>query len=159
VFHQPAVGVQGPTTLPAGPPDCATTAAASMTLAEQVGQLILIGAPVDDPASVVDTVRTYHVGGVFLAGRSTISADDLHAALQQLQAAAGAAGLQIAVDQEGGEVQTLTGPGFPKFPTAVRQGQWSTSTLRSQTLDWAGRLGKAGITMDLAPVADTVPPG
>jgi beta-N-acetylhexosaminidase len=158
-FHQPAVGVQGPTTLPPGQPDCATTTAASMTLAEQVGQLILIGAPVDDSASVVDTVRTYHVGGVFLAGRSTISADNLHAALRQLQAAAGPVGLQIAVDQEGGEVQTLTGPGFPTFPTALRQGQWSTSTLRAQTLDWASRLDKAGITMDLAPVADTVPPG
>ena len=164
VFHDPT-GTSGSPT-PSGPsgspsptPDCAATTVAGMSLDEQVGQLILIGVPVDDATSAIDVVRAYHVGGVFLAGRSKISADDLHAALRKVQDAAGAVPLQIAIDQEGGQVQTLTGPGFPKFPTAVRQGQWSQSTLRSQTADWAGRLAGAGITMDLAPVADTVPPG
>ena len=35
----------------------------------------------------------------------------------------------------------------------------STAALRSETLGWAKRLAAVGITMDLAPVADTVPPG
>ena len=83
-----------------------------MSLAEQVEQLVLLGTPVTNPASAAATVRKYHVGGVFLAGRGSPSAASLRAAIAALQRAAPrrACTLQIALDQEGGEVQTLTGP-------------------------------------------------
>ena len=54
-------------------------------------------------------------------------------------------------------MQTLKGADFPIIPTAVDQGKLSTATLRSQTEAWASKLAAIGVTMDLAPVADTVP--
>jgi beta-N-acetylhexosaminidase len=133
-----------------------------MSLADQVAQLVLIGTPVTNAASAAATVREYHVGGVFLAGRSSLSAAALRQAIGALQSASTAPGrlrLQIALDQEGGEVQTLSGPDFPTFPSAVKEGALSTGALRSQTIDWAKRLAGIGVTIDLAPVADTVPAG
>jgi beta-N-acetylhexosaminidase len=56
-------------------------------------------------------------------------------------------------------VQRLKGTDFPPIPSALVQGQEDTGTLRARTSDWAGRLHAAGFTMDLAPVADTVPAG
>ncbi len=150
---------------PTGSPDpagCTATSLASLSLEQQAAQLVLIGAPVTDAASVADTVERYHVGGVFLAGRSTLPAATLAtaiAALQHASASSGGLGLQIAVDQEGGEVQTLAGPDFPAIPTALRQGQVGTDALRAQVADWARRLHAIGVTLDLAPVADTVPAG
>ena len=40
----------------------------------------------------------------------------------------------------------------------MTQGQWSTTTLRGSAAGWARELRAAGVTMNLAPVADTVPP-
>lgn len=65
----------------------------------------------------------------------------------------------MATDQEGGSVQSLKGPGFTLIPTAVEQGQLSTAELAQQTALWAAELSSAGITLDLAPVADVVPAG
>ena len=54
-------------------------------------------------------------------------------------------------------MQTLQGTDFPPIPTAVRQGQLGQSALHAQTVAWAERLAAIGVTLDLAPVADTVP--
>ncbi|MGN6781832.1 MAG: glycoside hydrolase family 3 N-terminal domain-containing protein, partial [Marmoricola sp.] len=80
----------------------------------------------------------------------------------QLQRAAtpGATGgvrLLIGTDQEGGAVQVLQGPGFGAIPSALEQGQWRPSTLRARAATWAAALRSAGVTVDLAPVEDTVP--
>jgi beta-N-acetylhexosaminidase len=63
----------------------------------------------------------------------------------------------VAVDQEGGYVQHLTGSGFSTIPTALRQGQLATDQLRADWKIWAAQLHRAGINLDLAPVADVVP--
>jgi len=63
----------------------------------------------------------------------------------------------VATDQEGGQVQVLKGAGFSTMPSAVTQGQWSTSRLRSSATTWGRQLAAAGVNMNLAPVADTVP--
>jgi beta-N-acetylhexosaminidase len=137
---------------------CVADTMAKMTLRQQVGQLLLVGTPIADPSSVDSVVRAYAVGGVFLAGRSHESASQLRSAIRSLQGQAPkGVGLLIALDQEGGEVQTLQGADFPPIPTAVAQGQLSQSTLRAQTVSWAQRLASIGVTLDLAPVADTVP--
>jgi beta-N-acetylhexosaminidase len=128
----------------------------------QVGQLIMVGTPIEDPTQVADTVRKYKLGGVFLAGRTTQAAATLKPNIQQLQVTARTATgipLQIAADQEGGTVQTLKGPDFPLIPSAVAQGKQSDKTLRANTTGWARRVHDVGITLDLAPVSDTVPPG
>jgi beta-N-acetylhexosaminidase len=148
---------------PAGTPaDCVASVVAGMPIEARVGQLLMIGTPVGNPTSIADTVRTYKLGGVFLAGRGSPSSAALAQSTRALQDAASAGPgvrLHIALDQEGGQVQTLRGNDFPAIPSAVEQGRWDQATLRARTVDWAQRLARAGITMDLAPVADTVPAG
>lgn len=138
---------------------CVDSILAGLSLKQQAGQLIMVGTPVGDPTSVEATVRQYALGGVFLAGRSTRSAAALKQDIAAIQATGATHGvhLQIALDQEGGTVQTLKGADFPLIPTAVDQGRLSAATLRSQTVAWSSRLAAIGVTMDLAPVADTVP--
>ncbi len=141
---------------------CVTALLARLSLERQAGQLLMVGTPVDGPQPVGDTVARYGIGGVFLAGRSSRPAAGLRRDIQQLQQRASGAAvlpLQVALDQEGGQVQTLQGADFPPIPPATEQGLWTEATLRSRTADWTGRLAGIGITMDLAPVADTVPPG
>jgi len=150
------------TPAPSGDTSCVSATIAKLSLEQQVGQLLMIGTPITDPTAIVATLRQYHLGSVFLAGRSTQSSASLLAAIQTIQkAAVQASGMpaQVALDQEGGTVQTLSGNDFPKIPSAVTQGTWSTQTLHDRTVDWAQRLAKAGLTMDLAPVSDTVPAG
>jgi beta-N-acetylhexosaminidase len=135
---------------------------AALTLEGRVGQTLMVGTPIANPAGLADAVRRYRLGGVFLAGRSAQSAATLQQGIRALQSAAVAATgmpVQVALDQEGGLVQTLRGDDFPAIPSAVKQGHWDTETLRRRTADWATRLAHAGLTMDLAPVADTVPAG
>jgi len=143
----------------AAPGDCVSATLASMTLDQQVGQVIMIGGPVDNPTALTSTVKQYHLGNVFLAGRSTRTAAQLRADITTVQAAAGTVPLHVSLDQEGGTVQTLSGPDFPKIPTAVEQGTWDQAVLKNRAADWGTRLHGIGVTMDLAPVADVVPAG
>jgi beta-N-acetylhexosaminidase len=141
---------------------CVAATVGNLTLPGQVGQLLMIGTSIDDPTAIVPTVRRYRLGAVFLAGRSSRSAATLRRDIRTIQRAArDATGMpvEVALDQEGGLVQTLSGGDFPTIPSALRQGRWSTATLSARTTDWARRLADAGVTMNLAPVADTVPAG
>jgi beta-N-acetylhexosaminidase len=139
--------------------DCVDPILAAMSLKAMAGQVLMLGTPIGNPASINPAVTTFQLGGVFLAGRSQQSAATLKAAISALQANGTVNGirLQIALDQEGGQVQTLQGPDFPPIPTAVEQGRESASTLRANTATWSRRLAAIGVTLDLAPVADTVP--
>lgn len=133
-----------------------------MDVAHRVGQLLLVGVPVADPVGGYAAVSPYAVGGVFLAGRSTAGVDTVRAAVDVLQyagIAATGAYLHVATDQEGGLVQALKGPGFTAIPTAVEQGELPAAALAESSAVWAAELRRAGITLDLAPVADTVPDG
>jgi len=130
-----------------------------MPLADRAGQVLMVGVPASLPASAATLVRRNHVGGVFLRGRTAVSAGTLarrSAALQRVAVAVGGPRLHVAADQEGGLVQTLSGPGFARIPSAVEQGRWDGASLRRRTQSWAGALRAAGVTMNLAPVADTV---
>lgn len=133
-----------------------------MTPSQRIGQLLMVAVPADDLASWRSVLDGRPVGGVFLAGRSTASSAALATGIAALQRDAGriaGAPLHVAVDQEGGYVQSLRGPDFPPIPTAVDQGQQTSDELRQTTRRWSTRLVAAGITLDLAPVADTVPAG
>jgi beta-N-acetylhexosaminidase len=163
--HTPAPGPTPIVTQAGSPPpvvDCATAIAQRMSVEELAGQVIMVGTKLASPTSVNGILDQYHVGGVFLAGRSTQTAASLHTTIDQLQARAAdryGTRLLIAVDQEGGSVQTLSGTDFPPIDSAVRQGLLPSAQLRAETTAWAQRLAAAGVNMDLAPVADTVPPG
>jgi beta-N-acetylhexosaminidase len=142
----------------APPPSCAQQTLAGLPLDRRVGQLLIVGVPVTDPVAGAAALSGVPVGGLFLHGRSSAGVEAVGAAVARLQAGAEIP-LQIAVDQEGGSVQTLTGPGFDRIPSAVEQGRQDPAALQASTAQWAGQLHDAGITMDLAPVADTVPAG
>jgi beta-N-acetylhexosaminidase len=163
----PSAGVlvPAPAGLPTVPPAgtalrCVEATLAHMPLAARAGQVLAVGLPAARPADPAGVIGRYRVGGVFLRGRSSRPAAGLRNALRVLQAKARAGGvaLHVAVDQEGGRVQTLGGADFPPIPSAVEQGRLDAATLSRVSADSARRLRAAGVTLNLAPVADTVPP-
>lgn len=147
--------------LPAGGAPSAVLA--SMTLAQQVGQLFMVGGPATGVgADTVSAISNDHVGSVILTGRSTLGVGptaQVTAGLQALAtpAATAGVGLLVATDQEGGAVQVLQGPGFSGIPSALVQGGWAPATLRSTAAIWGQQLRAAGVNTDLAPVLDVVP--
>jgi beta-N-acetylhexosaminidase len=137
---------------------CAEQTLGTLDLDRQVGQLLMVGVPATDPVGGFAELSDVPVGGVFLRGRSSAGAQAIGAAIAQVQAAASLP-LQVAVDQEGGAVQTLKGSGFDVLPSASAQAEQGPEALRVAVAGWAAQLRSAGITMDLGPVADTVPAG
>ncbi|MGD1216823.1 glycoside hydrolase family 3 N-terminal domain-containing protein [Streptomyces krungchingensis] len=142
---------------------CADRTFRALTVPQRVGQLFMGSVRPSAPDSTrIDLMRKYHVGSVFLAGRSSAGTTATNTLVQGLQAKADSAaghrvGLLVATDQEGGQVQVLSGPGFSTIPSALTQGSWTTSKLRSEAAVWAEELKAAGVNLNLAPVADVVP--
>ena len=68
----------------------------------------------------------------------------------------GGAPLLVSTDQEGGDVQVLRGQGFSTIPSALKQSEQSAADLETAAAGWGGELAQAGVTMNLAPVADLV---
>ncbi len=121
-------------------------------------QLLMVAVPLQDPAAGAELVSTDRVGGVFLQGRSSRGVSATAADVRALQARARTP-LLVSIDQEGGQVQSLSGAGVPPVPSALAQGRDSEATLSARTRAWSTALGEAGITLNLAPVADVVPAG
>ena len=143
---------------PGGP---AQRALQAMTLAQRVGQLLMVDCPSSGvSSSTIESIQQYHAGSVILDGNNTQGVVHIRSVTQQLQELAPAhARLFIATDQEGGLVQRLQGPGFSPIPSAVEQGAQAPSAVRSFARQWGSELRSAGVNLDLAPVLDTVPPG
>lgn len=118
----------------------------------------MVAVPLQDPAAGAELVSTDHVGGVFLQGRSSRGVSATAADVRALQARSRTP-LLVSIDQEGGQVQSLSGPGAPPVPSALVQGRDSEATLAARTRDWSSALAGAGVTLNLAPVADVVPAG
>ncbi len=132
-----------------------------LSLDEQVGQLFMVGvstAGLDEATR--RAISLGRVGSVVLLGNSTAGIAETRALTAEL----GSLGtvelpLLVAVDQEGGSVQRLTGAGFDDIPPAVEQGTWADDELRAEAETWGGQLAEAGVRLNLAPVADLVAPG
>jgi beta-N-acetylhexosaminidase len=165
----PCTAIATPAVIPTPPPvathddpDPAHLAYANLSPKQRVGQLFMAGVPSDGPSSAkLARLRRLRIGNVILDGNSAAT----QAAAAVMTARIGS-GLQqagvapfTATDQEGGEVQRFSGPGFSSIPSALQQGRWSTSTLRHRSAIWARQLADAGLSLNLAPVADTVPAG
>ncbi|MFJ5219865.1 glycoside hydrolase family 3 N-terminal domain-containing protein [Streptomyces sp. NPDC088354] len=151
------------TTAAASTSTCAQRVEAAMNDTQRVGQLFM-GAAVlpTTPKADLDAMRTYAVGSVMLAGRSTAGVQKTRAFADQLQGmrqtvAGQRVGLLISTDQEGGQVQVLKGPGFSTIPNGVTQGRYTVTWLRQQVATWTAQLRSAGVNVNLAPVADIVP--
>lgn len=154
-----APGTEGPATAAARK---AAAQLAGLDLEQRVGQVLMIGIPANGAdAQTRDALASGHVGNVFLKGRSSAGVAATAADVQQVRnvLAEGQGGIApfVSTDQEGGLVQVLKGPGFSTIPSALVQGSWEPATLRERAAAWGRELRSAGITVNLAPVADTVP--
>lgn len=137
---------------------------AAMTRDQRIGQLFMVATPADSVSpGLRSVVSQQHVGNVILMGRSTAGADHIRSVTTGVQRltepTAATAGVPafVSADQEGGNVQVLRGPGYSTMPTALTQGRWTTTTLRSQARSWGLQLSRSGVNTNLAPVLDTVP--
>jgi beta-N-acetylhexosaminidase len=141
-----------------GPDAVVDTALARLDARQRVAQLFVVGVPLTNLSSGDALVRE-GVGGVFLAGRSTAAATDLAATTGRWGSLSPGVRPWVATDQEGGLVQALKGPGFGILPSALAQGRLPQPQLATLAGGMGAALHTAGITLDLAPVADVVPAG
>ncbi|HVT65375.1 MAG TPA: glycoside hydrolase family 3 N-terminal domain-containing protein [Mycobacteriales bacterium] len=165
----PCAAIATPAVIPTPPPAVAHADPAPANLAydnmsprQRVGQLFMVGVPSTGPSTAeLAHLRRLKVGSVILNGNS--SAGQARVALTTARIDGGMQQARVApfvaTDQEGGAVQRLRGPGFSSIPSALRQGRWSTTKLRHRAALWARQLAEAGVSINLAPVADTVPAG
>ncbi|MEZ0447068.1 glycoside hydrolase family 3 N-terminal domain-containing protein [Cellulomonas sp. ICMP 17802] len=157
-----AVPTSAPTSLPPSTPTptAAPDPLAGWTLEQKIGQIVMVGVNLAAPQQAsIDAVTTEHVGNVFLQNRTAAGTqpvlDLVHRFTDQVaDATTHGTPLLVGVDQEGGQVQTLTGPGFSTMPPALAQGALSPADLQSSAETWGRELAAAGVTLNLAPVVD-----
>ena len=115
-------------------------------------------------AAARNSIHDYHFGSWWFTRKTSVGVDKIRAVSDAVQAratdeATAGIGFFIAANQEGGRIQALSGPGFDTIPSAVTQGTWSASGLRTRAERWGRQLRAAGVNLDFAPVADVVPAG
>lgn len=157
-----AAGPTSSSSAPAAPAAPATGPLAGWSLEQRVGQLLMMGVDAAEaPASARKAITSLHLGGVFLSGRSQGGTAATRAVVDSLTGlvgpeSTGGAPLLVSTDQEGGDVQVLRGPGFSTIPSALKQSEQAAADLETAAAGWGGELAQAGVTMNLAPVADLV---
>ncbi|WP_205289287.1 glycoside hydrolase family 3 protein [Microbacterium arborescens] len=155
----PTTSAPSPTATAPPTPTASPDPAAALGLEGCVGQVLMVGTPVDRVSpDAAAAIRDRGVGGLFLHGRSSSGVEATAALVAQFRDLAidGSPKLWVATDQEGGEVQVLSGPGFDEIPYAIRQADLGPDALRTAATAWGGQLAAAGIDVNLAPVADIV---
>jgi beta-N-acetylhexosaminidase len=136
-----------------------------MTQEQRVGQLFLVGVGGDrlTPDEIAG-IAGYHLGSVWLFNWRTGGIATVRPLTAEIEALATDSnthgiGFFVGADQEGGQIQRLTGPGFSTIPSALEQGRLSTAILQADAVEWGRELKLAGVNLDFAPVMDVVPPG
>ncbi len=139
---------------------CLDRTLAEMSPDDRLGQLFMVGlVPDEAPEGVDSAIARHRVGGVIYLGGWNTGAAKVRSVSTHLQkVATGPVDLFIAADQEGGSVQRLTGPGFSTIPAALTQGRSSAADVTADAARTGRELSDSGVNVDLAPVADTVPP-
>ena len=160
-----ATTIATPSPTPTATVACATRVLAGMTEEQRIGQLFLLGLANDQlGAAEMNAIHTYHIGSVWFVEQSTAGAGAIRAVADAVQALATAdttASVRffVAANQEGGIIQSFTGPGLSTIPSALDQGAIDPATLRSRAALWGRELASAGVNLNFAPVLDVVPPG
>jgi beta-N-acetylhexosaminidase len=105
-------------------------------------------------------IRDYFIGGAVLFRRNIQDAGqlkDLIGSAQQCAVESLGRPILLSIDQEGGPVQRLMSPPFPKLPSAETMSKEGPESVRT----WAGmaaqELKELGIHINLAPVLDVLP--
>ncbi len=128
----------------------------SMTPAEKVGQMVMIGVrgeTADEDSLYM--LHQYHIGGVVLFDRNMKTAEQTRALVDGLQRGAGEkVPLFIGVDEEGGSV--VRGKDFlPPPPSQKELGdEGETTKIEASASRTSKELKKLGINLNFAPVAD-----
>jgi beta-N-acetylhexosaminidase len=135
---------------------CAAAAAKSLDDTALVKQLFMVGTSA--AAGRSGLAAQPGVGGFLLTGRSSAGVSATAKFTSALSAGMPDSRIKpiVAVDQEGGAVQALTGTGFSRIPAAEVQGTWSAGRLRDSAEKWGSELASAGVSVNLAPVVDLV---
>ncbi|MBL0886106.1 glycoside hydrolase family 3 protein [Myceligenerans indicum] len=134
-----------------------------MSLVEKVGQIIMVGVPVaGEREESAAAIREHHVANIFLHGRTQAGQGPVRRLVDDFRKVGAVANprdplMLVATDQEGGAVQVLRGEGFSDIPSAVDQAAMPPADLRRSAETWGTELARAGVNLNLAPVADVVP--
>jgi beta-N-acetylhexosaminidase len=132
----------------------AAPASATPSLKHLIGQKLVVSMDGHTPsASLLDRARRGLIGGVLIHKWNFSSHVQLRNIAEKLQEAAADGGrppLLIAVDQEGGQVKTVSGIA----PTLAPPDMGTSDTARSQGRKTGTGLAGLGINTDFAPVAD-----
>jgi beta-N-acetylhexosaminidase len=125
-----------------------------LTLRQQVGQVIVSSFPDPVPPDYIRRrLRARETAGVILFGFNAGPEAEWRRLIAALQRQAGGEAL-VMVDQEGGEIQTVSFAG----PAAGQPLQGDPATVGRSARETARRLSHVGVNVNLAPVAD-VPSG
>jgi beta-N-acetylhexosaminidase len=136
-----------------------------MSEAQRVGQLFIVGMENDQfgQAEAAATLSEHFGSWTFIVtttmGSSGVAAVTAAARVAATKPATRGVKPYVAVNQEGGKIQALQGPGFVIIPPATQQGLLSPSVLRADAKTWGRELAGAGVNMNFAPVLDVVAPG
>ena len=120
-----------------------------MSTAQRIGQLFMIGLTDDRlTGAIANAIQTYHFGSVLFARKTSVGAAALRKVADAVQvltsdAATHGARFFVAANQEGGQVQALSGPGFSVIPSALAQGAMTPDALRAAAANWAAQLRSA----------------
>lgn len=134
----------------AGKPSCETVSA-GLTPRQRLAQLVMVGVPAGSVDNAVKLVKDSQVGGLFVHANPTNLLTG--GRLVQVRAAAQIP-VTVAVDEEGGRVQTVD-PLAGAMPSARQMARTMTPQQVKTTAADRGRfLSAAGVTMDFAPVVD-----
>ncbi|MCA1781516.1 MAG: glycoside hydrolase family 3 N-terminal domain-containing protein [Dermatophilaceae bacterium] len=141
---------------------CVSEAYEALSEDQRLGQLLMVGFDTNAPRTALDEyVRDSHVGNViYLGGWEGI--EKVRSTSEHLESlvdedSTGDVGLLVAADQEGGIVHQLRGDGFTRPPKALDQAALSPAELTAAASGWGEEIAAAGVNVNLAPVADTVP--
>ena len=155
-----------PTAAASGTPSATATATtgalAGWSLEEKVGQLMMVGVDATAPKdSSTEAVDTHRVGNIFIAGRTTAGGQATQKVIASFTGKVGpgttrSTPMLVATDQEGGEVQVLSGSGFSDIPSALDQSTQPREQLVTAARTWGKELADVGVNMNLAPVVDLV---
>ena len=163
----PAPSSAAPSTAAASATPSATASATAgalegWSLEEKVGQLMMVGVDATSPQAVsTDAVVSHHVGNIFIAGRTTAGGQATQKVISTFTSKAGpdttrSTPMLVATDQEGGEVQVLSGSSFSDLPSAMEQSTQPRDQLEASARTWGKELADVGVNMNLAPVVDLV---
>lgn len=157
VSTSPATGGASDSSAP--PMTCAQQTAAGLSPAQKAAQLVLVAMTPSTIGTAGAQITEGNAAGVFLLGgwAGIDTAAKATEQIHQLSADTAGIGTWVAIDQEGGQVQQLTGSNVAEIPAAVTQGGMNPQDLQAEAKIWAASLVDAGADINLAPVADVVP--